>query len=81
MKSITEQKIQNVANISSLTGYVKFASNYERARKFEENNNLSEAVKYYKAALINLESIENPDEEVEENIKDLKNRLKKLDNS
>jgi hypothetical protein len=78
-KSIVEEKIKGISNISSMANYVKFASNYEMAEKLFKQNKMSEAKKHYEAALNNLKGIKDPDSLVIDNIKMLKNQLNKLD--
>lgn len=78
-KSIVEEKIKGLSKISSMANYVKFASNYEQAEKLFKQKKISEAKKYYEAALNNLTGIKNPDPLVIENIEMLKIQLNTLD--
>ena len=78
-KSLNEQRIKDIAKVGFMADYVKFIANFKQAEKHEKTGADENALVHYKAALDNLEKIEDKDKMVEENIFLLKKKIKKLD--
>lgn len=77
---LKEKKLLEINNIQKASVYVKFINIYKKAEDSENRGETVEAVQYYERALQLLRDIPNKDELLIENINNIENKIKILDN-